>query len=237
MKKIIYPSNMRGEANHGWLHAKHSFSFANYYDPKKMNFGALRVLNDDIVAPGMGFGTHPHNNMEIITIPLSGSLEHKDSMGHSTIIHSGEIQVMSAGSGITHSEFNASKSEEINLFQLWIFPNKQNVEPRYDQFKMDSERMKNNFLQLVSPNQSEDGTWINQEAWIHIAKLDEKTTLTYQLKNPLNGVYIIVIYGEIEIKDEILKSKDAIGIWETESISCKSLSKSKLLVVEIPMSF
>jgi redox-sensitive bicupin YhaK (pirin superfamily) len=170
METILYPEKERGHANHGWLNAKHSFSFANWYNPHKINFGALRVLNDDIVAPGMGFGTHPHDNMEIITIPLKGKLEHKDSMGHTSVITTGEIQVMSAGTGILHSEFNASQTEAINLFQIWIFPNKRNVTPRYDQINIEYAKAENNFLQLISPDSKDEGSWIHQDAWIFINK-------------------------------------------------------------------
>lgn len=235
-KKILLAKN-RGEANHGWLLAKHSFSFANYFDSEKVNFGALRVLNDDVVAPGMGFGTHPHDNMEIITIPLRGALEHKDSMGNTSVIKVGEIQVMSAGSGITHSEFNASDVNEINLFQIWIFSNKKNVEPRYDQFMMDVSKMKNDFLQLVSPNPSDEGTWIYQDAWIHISEMDENTQLSYSLKNVNNGVYCMVIEGEIIIDTEILKDRDAISIWETGVVNVTAQRTSKVLLIEVPLFF
>lgn len=236
MKKIFFPAKERGLANHGWLQAKHSFSFANYYNPSKMNFGVLRVLNDDIVAPGNGFGTHPHDNMEIVTIPLRGALEHKDSMGNSSVIKAGEIQVMSAGSGVTHSEFNPSDSDEVNLFQIWIFPNKRNVEPRYDQFTMDKKKMKNNFLQLVSPNKEDQGTWIHQDAWIFMAEIEEGKDLVYKLKNAENGVYIMVIEGEIEIIEEKLETRDAIGISEIDFLVVNSVSKAIILLMEIPMN-
>lgn len=235
MRKILYPAGERGTANHGWLIAKHSFSFANYHNPAMLNFGALRVLNDDIVAPGMGFGTHPHDNMEIITIPLKGALEHKDSMGNSSVIYSGEIQVMSAGSGVTHSEFNPSRTDEVNLFQIWIFPNKRNVEPRYDQFKMNAKGMHNCFLQLISPNFEEEGTWIYQDAWIHITYMDRETILIYELKKSGNGVYVMLIDGEIQIDSDVLKSRDAFGIVDTSSIEIKAIQNSKLLVIEVPM--
>src|SRR3989338_1793521 len=182
MKKVFHPAAERGHANHGWLNASHSFSFASWYNPDKIHFGALRVLNDDIVAPGLGFGTHPHDNMEIITIPQHGSVMHKDSMGHGELITTGEIQVMSAGSGITHSEVNGSRSEELKLFQIWIMPNERNVTPRYAQFRINQERMKNAFLQLVSPDPEDDGAWIHQKAWIHMADLDAGQTLEYTLK-------------------------------------------------------
>jgi redox-sensitive bicupin YhaK (pirin superfamily) len=237
MKTILHTAESRGAANHGWLNAKHSFSFASWYNPDRTNFGALRVLNDDIVSPGAGFGTHPHDNMEIITIPLSGAIAHKDSMGNSSIIKTGEIQVMSAGTGIQHSEFNPSKEESLNLFQIWIFPNKRNVEPRYDQFEMDIQGMKNNFLQLVSPLKEDEGTWIHQNAWIKIAKVDEDTEIHYVLNSKENGVYFIVIEGAISINNQILKQKDAIGVWDTDTIVLKSNSQSKILAIEIPMEF
>lgn len=236
MKKIIHRAEDRGHANHGWLNAKHSFSFANWYNPEKVQFGALRVLNDDIVAPATGFGKHPHDNMEIITIPLRGSLEHQDSMGNGSVISAGEVQVMSAGSGIFHSEKNASNNEDINLFQIWIFPNKQNVEPRYDQISYNLEGMKNNFLQVVSPNQDDEGTWIHQNAWIHLAEFEEGKALNYNLKDMQNGVYAMVIDGEIEIATENLGERDAIGIMNVDQIEFKAIKKTKVLVIEVPMT-
>lgn len=235
MKKIFFPESERGITNHGWLLAKHSFSFANYYNPSKMNFGMLRVLNDDVVVPGMGFGTHPHDNMEIITIPLKGALQHKDSMGNTSVINAGEIQVMSAGEGVTHSEFNPSRSDEVNLFQIWIFPNKRNVEPRYDQFKMDEKRMQNNFLQLVSPNMEDEGTWVHQDAWIYITEITSNTSLDYHFKKNSNGVYFMLIEGEISIDSDILKSRDACGVSDTDMVNIEAIQKSKLLVIEVPM--
>lgn len=235
MKKIIHRALDRGHANHGWLNAKHSFSFANWYDPEKVQFGALRVLNDDIVAPATGFGKHPHDNMEIITIPLRGSLEHQDSMGNGSIITAGEVQVMSAGSGIFHSEKNASNKEDINLFQIWIFPNKQNVEPRYDQISYNLEGMKNNFLQVVSPNQDDEGTWIHQNAWIHLAEIEEGKVLNYELKDPQNGVYSMIIEGELKIASEELGERDAIGIEGVDEIEFKAGKNTRILVIEVPM--
>ncbi|MEY3238149.1 MAG: hypothetical protein RI883_2250 [Bacteroidota bacterium] len=237
METIFHSANSRGAANHGWLNAKHSFSFASWYNPERTNFGALRVLNDDIVSPGAGFGTHPHDNMEIITIPLSGSIAHKDSMGNSSIIKTGEIQVMSAGTGIQHSEFNPNKDEVLSLFQIWIFPNKRNVEPRYDQFEMDVQGMKNNFLQLVSPNKADEGTWIHQDAWIKIAELDENTEISYALNSKKNGVYFMLIDGKVSIDNNILEQKDALGVWNSDTVQIKSKIKSKILAIEIPMEF
>lgn len=237
MPHIIHKSETRGHANHGWLNAKHSFSFANWYNPERIHFGALRVLNDDIVAPGMGFGKHPHDNMEIITIPLKGSLKHQDSMGFSEVIHAGEVQVMSAGTGIFHSEFNASQSEEINLFQIWIFPNKQNVEPRYDQINYDWIDCQNHFLQLVSPNSGDKGTWIHQDAWIHIAEISESKDLIYELKNPKNGVYLMNIEGTLDVLKNELNNRDAIGFWNENEITISAKTKSKILAIEVPMNF
>jgi redox-sensitive bicupin YhaK (pirin superfamily) len=237
MPCIIHNSETRGQANHGWLKAKHSFSFANWYNPERINFGALRVLNDDVVSPGMGFGTHPHENMEIITIPLKGSLRHQDSMGFSEVIHAGEVQVMSAGTGIYHSEYNASDVDEINLFQIWIFPNKENVEPRYDQIDYSWEDCQNRFLQLVSPNSDDKGTWIYQDAWIHIAEISESEKIPYQLKNPNNGVYFMNIEGTVDVLHHELDNRDAIGIWNESKIEISAKTNSKILAIEVPMSF
>lgn len=237
MKTVYHSANSRGHANHGWLNAKHSFSFASWYDPERIHFGALRVLNDDIVAPGMGFGTHPHDNMEIITIPLSGSIRHQDSMGNSSIITTGEIQVMSAGTGVQHSEFNPDHKNLLNLFQIWIFPNKRSVEPRYDQFKIDEERMINQFLQLVSPDPTDEGTWIHQNAWIHMGKPSTSTTLIYDLKDKMNGVYFMIAEGRVRIGDRILEQKDALGVWDTNEVAIEALEDSKILAIEVPMAF
>lgn len=234
---IIHRANTRGSADHGWLKVNHSFSFAQWYDPEKIHFGALRVLNDDTVAPDRGFGTHPHDNMEIITIPLSGALAHKDSMGNASTIKAGEIQVMSAGSGVQHSEFNPSKSESTNLFQIWIFPNKKNVQPRYDQFWMNEDGMHNQFLQLVSPNESDDGAWIHQNAWIKMAKLAPQTSLDYLLNDATNGVYTMVVSGKVEIAGHQLNQRDAIGVWNQEKIKVTALEQAHILTIEVPMEF
>ncbi len=237
MRKIIHKSESRGHADHGWLKAKHSFSFGNWYDPEKINFGALRVLNDDIVAPGMGFGKHPHDNMEIITIPLHGSLKHEDSMGNGSTIEKGEVQVMSAGSGIYHSEQNGSTDQEVKLFQIWIFPNTKNVESRYDQIEYSFADMKNQFLQIVSPLKDDQGSWIHQEAWIHLSEMDAQTTLNYSFKNADNGVYLMVIEGEVMVENELLKDRDAIGISEVSQIEIKSNNSTRILLIEVPMNF
>lgn len=237
MKKIFYKSTSRGHQNHGWLNAKHTFSFANYYDPDRINFGALRVLNDDIVEGGRGFGTHPHDNMEIITIPLYGKLAHQDSMGFSGIIESGEVQVMSAGSGIQHSEFNADQNKSLNLFQIWIFSNKQNVEPRYDSKIFDFVNEKNELILVVSPNGEDDSLWIYQNAWISVGNFDKDVTLDYTLKNKNNGVFIMSITGEFMADNQLLEKRDAVGVWNTSDIRIKSLSDNgRVLIIEVPMS-
>lgn len=235
MKSIIHRAESRGNANHGWLKAHHSFSFAGWFNPERISFGALRVLNDDIIAPGAGFPTHPHENMEIITIPLSGVLEHKDSLGNVAQINTGEVQVMSAGTGVTHSEYNASSTEELKLFQIWLFPNKQNVKPRYDELKLNLADRQNKFQQILSPSKDDDGVWIHQNAWMHLISMDNNMQKEYRLKSEENGVYIIVVKGEIEIDTEILKDRDAIGINETDHLTIRSINDSEVLLIEVPM--
>ena len=237
MKKVVHKAESRGHANHGWLNANHSFSFASWYNPERINFGAIRVLNDDIIAPGAGFPTHPHDNMEIITIPLSGVLEHKDSMGNVAQIKTGEVQVMSAGTGVTHSEYNGSQTEELKLFQIWLFPNKKDVKPRYDELKLKVEDRKNTFQQILSPSPDDDGVWIHQDAWMHVISMDPKTEKEYKLKNSANGVYVMNIEGEVEIEGDQLSNRDAIGITESDSINFKAASQSELLLIEVPMQF
>ena len=240
MKKIIYKAADRGKANYGWLEANYSFSFANYYDPEKVNFGALRVLNNDTIQGGMGFGTHPHDNMEIITIPLKGSLKHKDSMGNKWIaIETGEVQVMSAGSGLQHSEMNNLPNEEIELFQIWIFPDKNDVEPRYDQLKFDPSERKNKLQILVSSidDDVKNTLKIHQDALISSIDLDENLEFSYKLKSENHGLYVMVVEGEINIDNEILGNKDAIGISETKSVNIKAKRTSELLFIEVPMQF
>jgi hypothetical protein len=235
MKFILHKANTRGHANHGWLNAHHSFSFANYYDPEKVNFGVLRVLNDDTIAAGEGFGTHPHDNMEIITIPLSGDLEHKDSMGNSGLIKNGEIQVMSAGSGIQHSEFNANSEKELKLLQIWVFPNKKNVEPRYDQISLKDIEKENELFQILSPNKDDQGVWIHQDAWFYMGNLKSAWHGEYKLKSNNNGVYIFLVEGKAEIEGQELNKRDAIGISETKSIAIEIKEDSKILFMEVPM--
>ena len=235
MKTVFHPSDSRGYANHGWLEARHSCSFASWHQPDRLHFGALRVLNDDIIQGGMGFGTHPHDNMEIVTIPLKGDLKHKDSMGNSAVIREGDIQVMSAGTGIQHSEYNNSPDKEINLFQLWLFPNKQNVKPRYDQLPIRNLHQKNKFFQILSPSANDQGVWIHQDAWMHILDADQGQSFDYVLQSPENGVYLIVIEGEVEVDNQTLFRRDAIGIWETDKLTIKTKTDAELLLVQVPM--
>ena len=236
MQTIYHHADSRGFADHGWLQAKHSFSFANYYDPDRVHFGKLRVLNDDIVAPGQGFGTHPHDNMEIITIPLRGQLEHKDSMGNGSIIKAGEVQVMSAGSGIMHSEFNPSKTEDVNLFQVWIFPEKKGVEPRYDQRAFDREAYIDHIVTLVNNDKSGDTLFIHQKAAVSLSRPIAGKTLTYANRYPGNGTYVMLIEGKISIDENTLEKRDAIGIWDTEEFSLRAEEDSFVLFLEVPMN-
>ena len=234
-KTILHKADTRGHANHGWLNSKHTFSFANDYNPERMHFSVLRVLNDDQVAPGMGFGTHPHENMEIISIPLEGDLEHKDSMGNVAVIRHGDIQVLSAGTGITHSEYNKNKDKEVKFLQIWIFPNMQNVTPRYSQISLNIEDRHNNFQQIISPNAVDEGAWINQNAWFSMGNFDSGFETTYNIKSSQNGVYIFVLEGEIEVDGQILSKRDGYGIWNTDSFSLKALSHSDVLLMDVPM--
>lgn len=235
MKTVYHPSNSRGHANHGWLKANHTFSFANYYDPERVNFGALRVLNDDYIEGGMGFGMHPHANMEIITIPLSGELHHKDSMGNFGAIRKGEIQVMSAGTGVQHSEFNGLEDEAVTLLQIWVIPNKINVQPRYDQIKIADNEKLNGFQQIISPNPNDEGSWINQDAWFNLAKFEKGNTKEYQLNKKDNGVYIFVIKGSAKIGDQLLETRDGVGIWEADSFTLEATEDAEILLMEVPM--
>lgn len=233
---IIHRSLDRGYADHGWLQARHSFSFAGWYNPEKIHFGVLRVLNDDRVAPGTGFPTHPHDNMEIITIPLKGGVYHEDNMGNSGEIKTGEVQVMSAGKGVLHSEYNKNDNSELNLFQIWIFPNKRNVEPRYDQMKIDDDNVSNGWIQVVSPDKEDEGLWIHQNAWIHIGHLQGNNLLQYRNKRHGNGTYLMVIEGKVNVEGVDLNKRDAIGIPEEKEITIKGLEDSKVLLLDVPMN-
>ncbi|THD66463.1 pirin family protein [Robertkochia marina] len=237
MRSVLHKSDTRGDANHGWLHSKHTFSFAGYHDPQRMNFGVLRVLNDDQVAPGMGFGTHPHQNMEIISIPLEGDLEHKDSMGNTEVIRQGDIQVMSAGTGVQHSEYNKNKDKEVKFLQIWVFPNKKDVTPRYDQITMNVEDRKNKLQQVLSPNADDEGVWIHQNAWFHMSSLDKGNTVEYRLKNPeANGVYVFLLEGAVSINGQELEKRDGFGVWDLESLQIEASEDAEILLMEVPMS-
>lgn len=235
MKKIIHKAENRGHINHGWLDTYHSFSFAQWYNPEKMGFGALRVINDDTVAPGKGFGMHPHDNMEIITIILEGSLKHRDSMDNEGIIKENEIQAMSAGSGIMHSEFNPSDSAYCKLFQIWVLPDKLNIEPRYEQISFDPTGKENRFMTLVSPTKADNSMFINQDAWFSISKLEKNKSIEYKLKNNQHGIYIFVIEGQVKASDEILGSRDALGLSEIDNVFLEAQADSEFLVIEVPM--
>lgn len=237
MNTILHKANTRGTANHGWLQSKHTFSFANYYNPDRMQFGTLRVLNDDKVAPGMGFGTHPHRNMEIISIPLEGDLEHKDSMGNVAVIKSGDIQVLSAGTGITHSEYNKNTDKEVKFLQIWVFPNKEEVSPRYDQITLNTSDRNNQFQQVLSPNPDDAGVWIHQDAWFNMANLEKGKTLSYQLNNSeKNGVYVFILKGDATVNNQSLNNRDGFGVWNVNQIDIKADSNTELLLMEVPMS-
>ncbi len=232
---VLHEAESRGYANHGWLVSRHTFSFANYYNPERVHFGALRVLNDDIVAAGKGFGTHPHDNMEIISIPLEGDLEHRDSMGNVSVIRHRDIQVMSAGTGIQHSEFNKNKDQEVKFLQIWIFPNKKNVTPRYGQITLNLADRQNKLQQILSPNEDDEGVWIYQNAWFHIGKLGKGFKTDYKIKAKGNGVYAFILNGDITINSQQLKSRDGFGVWDTESLSISADSDCELLLMEVPM--
>jgi redox-sensitive bicupin YhaK (pirin superfamily) len=235
MKKVIHRANERGHANHGWLDAHHSFSFANWYDPSKIHFGMLRVLNDDIVAGGQGFGMHPHNDMEIITIILEGALQHKDNMGNGSVIKPGDVQVMSAGTGVMHSEFNPSSTEKANLFQLWIFPKENGIKPRYDQKTFQVEDRKNKIQTVASGFKKNGELYIHQEAALSMANLEKGKSIVYAMNKEGNGAYVMVITGEIEINGEKLSKRDAIGISETNDFTATAIEDAELLIVEVPM--
>jgi quercetin 2,3-dioxygenase len=232
---ILHKANTRGHANHGWLNAYHSFSFASWYNPERVQFGVLRVLNDDTVAAGMGFGTHPHDNMEIITIPLEGDLAHKDSMGNAETIKTGDIQVMSAGTGIQHSEFNPNADHHTKLFQIWLFPKVRNVAPRYQQITLDTSDRHNKLQQILSPNADDAGVWIYQDAWFHMGNLDKGTTIDYNRKKVGNGLYVFVIKGSVKVDGQELEQRDGLGITDFDKVSFEATSDTEVLLMEVPM--
>ena len=233
---VLHKANTRGHADHGWLNAHHSFSFANYYSPDRMNFGVLRVLNDDIIAGGMGFGTHPHKDMEIITIPLKGDLEHKDSMGNTGVIKHNDVQSMSAGTGIYHSEYNKNKDKEVNLLQIWVIPKANNLTPKYDQITFNPDDRKNKLQQIVSPSKDDAGTWINQDAWFHLGNLDKGFAADYTIRKKGNGVYVFVIEGDVTINGQALNKRDGMGLWDIDKINIKADANAEILVMEVPMT-
>lgn len=236
MKTTLHRANTRGVANHGWLRSNHSFSFASYFNPERMGFGLLRVLNDDQVAPSQGFGTHPHQDMEIVSIPLSGALKHEDSEGNRTVIRHGEVQIMSAGTGVRHSEYNASDSEEVNFLQIWVMPEKLGIKPRYDQRSFAEEDRRNKLQTIISPiGTSEDGIKINQQAYFSFVDLDGSKEIAYDLHQPANGAYVFLLDGEVEIADTLLGARDAVGVEDVSQLKIAAKKSSRVLVIEVPM--
>jgi redox-sensitive bicupin YhaK (pirin superfamily) len=235
MNTVIHRAATRGHANHGWLDSHHTFSFANYHNPERMNFGVLRVLNDDQVHPGKGFGTHPHDNMEIISIPLEGDLEHKDSMGNVAVIKEGDVQVMSAGTGVYHSEYNRNSDKDVKFLQIWVFPNKKSVAPRYDQISIRAIEKENKFYQILSPNPDDQGVWIHQDAWFHLGKFTKGSGDTYTIQKPGNGVYAFILDGEVVINNEVLAKRDGMGVWDTDRIQVTATKDARVLLMEVPM--
>jgi len=235
MKKIIHRSGSRGTADFGWLKSRHTFSFGQYYNPERVHFGMLRVLNDDIVKGGAGFPTHPHDNMEIVSIPLKGALTHQDSTGTERVIQTGEVQIMSAGSGLTHSEYNASKTDEVNFLQIWVFPKVKDIQPRYDQMVFEPSGRANKVQTVVSPD-DEQALWINQDAYFSLANLSDGNSITYELNKAGNGVYLFVIEGQVEVGEGTLEKRDAIGISEVDQFTVSASKDSELLFMEVPMN-
>ena len=233
---ILHKAETRGHADHGWLNSHHTFSFASYYNPERMQFGALRVFNDDIVAGGRGFDTHPHDNMEIISIPLEGDLEHKDNLGNTEIIRQGDVQVMSTGTGVFHSEYNANKDRPVSFLQIWLFPNQLNVTPRYDQITLDLLNRKNQLQQIVSPNPDDAGTWIYQDAWFNMGLFDKDKTIEYTVKKAGNGVYVFVLSGSFMVNGQLAGKRDGVGVTDADKIGIVSLEEgSELLIIDVPM--
>lgn len=234
MKTTIHRANTRGHANHGWLDTNHTFSFAHYYNPERVHFGALRVLNDDFVEGGMGFGTHPHDNMEIISIPLQGDLEHKDSMGNVTVIRQNDVQIMSAGTGVQHSEYNKNKDKKVNFLQIWVFPKERNIKPHYDQKTFNPEARINTFQEIVSPD-GKEGVRINQDAWFHLIRLQKGKDINYEFKMKGNGLYVFVIDGDVVVSGEALGRRDGIAIQDATQVAISASSDAELLLMEVPL--
>ena len=233
MKSVLHKASTRGHANHGWLDSHHSFSFANYYNPERMNFGVLRVLNDDIVAPGRGFGTHPHDNMEIVSIPLEGDLEHKDSMNNVAVIKQGDVQVMSAGTGVFHSEYNKNSNKDVRFLQIWMFPRERNVEPRYGQLQITE--TPNRFAQILSPSPEDEGVWVHQDAWFHIGAFEKGNSDSYTIKSAENGLYIFVLDGEVTVEGQSLGKRDGYGIWDISEVRVHADQDARVLLMDVPM--
>lgn len=237
MNTVFHSAKSRGYADHGWLKSHHTFSFGHYYDPDRMGFGALRVINDDYVQGGRGFGEHPHRDMEIISIPLDGDLAHGDSMGNRGVIRHGEIQVMSAGTGIVHSEMNGNADRPVKFLQIWVQPRQKNVTPRYQQIHIAQETVENGFQQILSPNPDDAGVWIHQDAWFHLAKLNQGVSQTYTLKKSSNGVYVFVMEGAVAVAGYDLQMRDGLGISDTTTFDLKALNDAEVLLMEVPMDF
>ena len=235
MKTLIYPASDRGHVDFGWLDSHHSFSFGNWHHPEKVHFGALRVLNDDIVKGGKGFDAHPHENMEIISIPLKGALAHKDSIGAEGIIYSGDVQIMSAGSGIRHSEYNASHYDPVNFLQIWVFPKQLNIKPRHDQKTFDPAGRKGKWQVVVSPDPADGGVWINQDARLALTKLDAGASISFSPAIAGNGVYLFVLEGKVTIDGKTLERRDGMGISETDSVTITADANAEILAIEVPM--
>jgi redox-sensitive bicupin YhaK (pirin superfamily) len=235
MNTILHTADSRGHANHGWLNSYHTFSFARYYNPERMHFGALRVLNDDTVAPGMGFGQHPHDNMEIVSIPLSGQLKHRDTTGTEAIIRTGDVQIMSAGSGLEHSEMNGSRTEEVKFLQIWVFPKLNNIQPRYEQKYFDPAKRINSLQVVVSPEKNTDSIWINQDAWFSLAAPEKGKKIDYTLHQQGNGVYLFMLDGKASVNGQLLDARDGLGISETDAFTIEVLEDADILLMEIPM--
>jgi redox-sensitive bicupin YhaK (pirin superfamily) len=235
MKSIFHSAAERGHANHGWLDSYHSFSFAGFHDPNKVHFGALRVLNDDTVKGGYGFSKHPHDNMEIVSIPLVGDLHHQDTTGRDKIIKQGDVQIMSAGSGIAHSETNANSDKEVKFLQIWVFPKEKDIEPRYDQKSFPAEGRKNQLQIVVAPD-DEQAVWINQQAWFTLGSLEQGAATNYNIKQNGNGVYAFLIEGSATVNGIALNRRDAVGIWETDTLNIEATSNAELLLIDVPMS-
>jgi redox-sensitive bicupin YhaK (pirin superfamily) len=236
MNTVFHPSESRGHADHGWLDTYHSFSFANWRNAERMHFGALRVLNDDAVTGGAGFGTHPHDNMEIISIPLSGDLEHQDSMGNKTVIKEGDVQIMSAGTGVMHSEKNHNANEDVRFLQIWVFPNERDLTPTYDQITMDLAEQRDNLQCVVSPD-GKEGVRIHQNAWFHVGQLSSGWKNTYELHGEGQGVYAMLLEGEATVAGQELGRRDAVGVWNANSFNIEVIKDARLLLIEVPMQW